>query len=82
MAAWWTFAAAAGLSWLYLFGDEPWPAAVTWAPPAIAIAGGAGVVMVSVGLGYAHGRAQRRFGRVIPRSDDNDPWGSSTRSVG
>ncbi len=68
MAAWWTFAAAAGLSWLYLFGDEPWPAAVTWVLPAIAIAVGAGVVMVSVGLGFAYGRAQRRFGRVGHRT--------------
>lgn len=75
MAAWWTFAAAAGLSWLYLFGDEPWPEAVTWVLPAIAIAVGAGVVMVSVGLGYAYGRAQRRFGRVSHRTARDRAFG-------
>jgi hypothetical protein len=68
MAAWWAFAAAAGLSWLYLFGDDPWPAAVTWVLPAIAIVVGTGVLIVSVGLGYAYGRAQRRFGRVSHRT--------------
>ena len=75
MAAWWAFAAAAGLSWLYLFGDNPWPAAVSWVLPAIAIAVGAGVVMVSVGLGYAYGRAQRRFGRVSHRTARDRAFG-------
>lgn len=75
MAAWWAFAVAAGLSWLYLFGDEPWPTAVSWVLPAIAVAVGAGVVVVSVGLGYAYGRALGRFGRVSHRTARDRAFG-------
>ena len=75
MTAWWVFAAAAGLSWLYLFSDESWPTATTWVLPAIAIAVGVGVVMISVGLGYAYGRAQRRFGRLSHRTARDRAFG-------
>ncbi len=68
MAAWSAYAAAAGLSWLFPFGDEPWPASATWVPPAVAIAVGAGVLVVSVGLGYAYGGTLGRFGRLRHRT--------------
>jgi len=31
------FAFAAGVSWVFLFGDEPWPAAVQWVLPLLAL---------------------------------------------
>lgn len=37
LAALFVVASAAGLSWLYLFGDEPWPAAVDWVLPALGV---------------------------------------------
>jgi len=51
-----TFAFGAGVSWLYLFGDNPWPSAVEWLLPSIALVAGSITAVMAVWLGYAHGR--------------------------
>lgn len=52
------FGFAAGASWLWLFGDSPWPAATRWALPLIAAVGGALTALVSILIGYEYGKTQ------------------------
>ena len=57
----------AGLSWLYLFGDDPWPG---WSGKAIVAAGfvaGIGVFVAVVVFGHRYGRAVAETTRDSPR---------------
>ena len=56
------FAFGAGVSWLYLFGDDQWPRAVQWLLPFIASSAGLITAVGAVWFGYAHGRR-------LPNSD-------------
>jgi hypothetical protein len=49
-------AAGAGFSWLYLFGDSPWPEAAGWILPALGLGVFAVVLLICVGLGLRAGR--------------------------
>ncbi len=63
LAAWSVMAMAAGVSWLFLFGDDPWPAALDWVIPSIGLA-----VLLAVSIGcMAFGlRAARALTRAGP----------------
>lgn len=50
------FALGAGVSWLYLFGDDPWPDAVAWILPLIALSAGLITALAVIWFGYSHGR--------------------------
>lgn len=50
------FALAAGFSWLFLFGDGPWPAGVERYLLAIPLAAGLATLCAGVAVGYAVGR--------------------------
>lgn len=50
------FALAAGVSWLFLFGDDPWPAGVETYLIAIPLAAGLATLAVGLWVGYAAGR--------------------------
>ncbi len=63
LAAWSAMAVAAGVSWLYLFGDEPWPASVDWVIPSIGVAVLLAVPIGCVALGL---RAARELARAGP----------------
>lgn len=60
LAAWQVLATAAGLSWLMLFGDEPWPEALGWLIPLIALLAFLGVLAACVALGLRAGRRAER----------------------
>ena len=60
LAAWTVMAMAAGVSWLYLFGDDPWPEAAGWLIPLIGLLAFLGVLAVSVGFGLRSGRRAER----------------------
>ena len=46
----------AGVSWLFLFGDDPWPGAVEWLLPLIALCAGSITALAVLWFGYSHGR--------------------------
>lgn len=50
------FALAAGVSWLFLFGDNPWPAGVERYLVGIPLAAGLATLAAGLGVGYAVGR--------------------------
>ena len=50
------FAVAAGVSWLFLFGDDPWPASAERYLLGIPLAAGVAVLGLGVAIGYAAGR--------------------------
>jgi F0F1-type ATP synthase membrane subunit c/vacuolar-type H+-ATPase subunit K len=50
------FAVGAGVSWLYLFGDEPWPARAQWVLMGAALAAGLATLGAGLAFGYLHGR--------------------------
>jgi hypothetical protein len=50
------FAFGAGVSWLYLFGDNPWPSAVEWLMPSISLVAGSITAVLAVWFGYSHGQ--------------------------
>ena len=52
------FGFAAGASWLWLFGDDPWPEATGWVLPLIAIIGGALAALTCIIVAYSYGRTQ------------------------
>ncbi len=60
LAAWTVMAMAAGVSWLYLFGDDPWPEAVGWLIPLIGLLAFLGVLAVGVAFGLRAGRRAER----------------------
>ncbi len=60
LAAWAVMATAAGVSWLYLFGDDPWPEAAGWLIPLIGLLAFLGVLAVGVVFGLRAGRRAER----------------------
>jgi hypothetical protein len=60
LAAWTVMAMAAGVSWLYLFGDDPWPEAVGWLIPLIGLLAFLGVLALCTALGLRSGRRAER----------------------
>ncbi len=56
-------AAGAGFSWLYLFGDAPWPEAVAWLLPALGLGVFAIVLLACLALGL---RAARQAAAAAP----------------
>ena len=56
LAAIFTVAVAAGFSWLYLFGDTPWPESVGWVLPALGLGVFAAVLLGCVVLDLRAGR--------------------------
>ena len=50
------FAIGAGVSWLYLFGDDPWPAEAQWVLTGAALAAGLATLGAALALGYLYGR--------------------------
>ncbi len=62
LAAWTVMAMAAGLSWLYLFGDDPWPKAAGWLIPLMGLLAFLGVLAASAGFGWLSGRRAERGG--------------------
>ncbi len=60
LAAWAVMATAAGVSWLYLFGDDPWPEAVGWLIPLIGLVAFLGALAVGVAFGLRIGRRAER----------------------
>ncbi len=50
------FALTAGVSWLYLFGDDPWPAHAEWILAGASLAAGLATLGAGLGMGYAFGR--------------------------
>lgn len=56
----WVGAMAAGVSWLLLFGDDPWPESVGWIIPLIASAAAVGLAAACTAAGYAYGGARER----------------------
>ncbi|MEE8499813.1 MAG: hypothetical protein V3S27_04505, partial [Kiloniellales bacterium] len=60
LAGWQVVAMAAGLSWLMLFGDAPWPEALGWLIPLFGLLAFLGVLGVCVALGLRTGRRAER----------------------
>jgi hypothetical protein len=48
----------AGVSWLFLFGDDPWPETAGWYILAGPLAVGAGALVACTAFGFAYGRRQ------------------------
>ena len=51
--------AAAGAAWIFLFGDDPWPA---WSGPAIMLVAVGGGLLWGLGIGMTVWRATGRMG--------------------
>jgi hypothetical protein len=65
MAAVFTVAATAGFSWLYLFGDEPWPDSAAWVLPALGLGVFLAALLGCVALGL---RAGQRTAAAAPEA--------------
>lgn len=62
-----TGGAAAGVAWIFLFGDDPWPA---WSEPVIMFVALAGAVLGASILGFGMWRAGGTFrAKPSPRED-------------
>jgi hypothetical protein len=68
-AAFLLFGFAAGASWLWLFGDDPWPEATQWALPLIGITGGALAALTCMIVAYSYGRAQEARTQANARTE-------------
>ena len=51
---------APGVAWLWLFGDDPWPQAVSWVLPLIGAGAGLVVFVMCLVIGFHHGRNLER----------------------
>lgn len=60
----WMGAMAAGMSWLFLFGDNPQPAASEWVTILLAWAAGLGSIVVCVAAGYTYGAKLDKAGEA------------------
>jgi len=50
------FAVGAGISWLFLFGDDPWPAQAEWVLVGTSLAAGLATLCAGLGIGSVLGR--------------------------
>ncbi|MCH8002936.1 MAG: ABC transporter permease, partial [Proteobacteria bacterium] len=71
LTAWAVMAMAAGVSWLYLFGDDPWPEAVGWLIPLIGLVAFLGALAVCVAFGL----------RIARRTERDEPAEAGRRRV-
>jgi hypothetical protein len=55
------FGFAAGASWLWLFGDSPWPDATQWLLPLVGVIGGTLTALACVLVGYGYGRTVEKL---------------------
>lgn len=60
LAAFAVILVGAGVAWLWLFGDDPWPEAVSWVLPLIGAAAGLVVFGTCLVIGIRHGRNLER----------------------
>ena len=58
-------AVAAGYSWLFLFGDDPWPEVVGWVIPAFGLGVFAMVLLACVVSGLRAGRETGYFAALV-----------------
>lgn len=68
LAGWSAMAFAAGVSWIFLFGDDPWPAAVDYAIPSIGLAVGLAVLTACALLGARVGAAAALGDTAVTRA--------------
>jgi hypothetical protein len=61
-AAFLVFGFAAGVSWLWLFGDDAWPSYTGWALPLVGVLGGLGVAAACIAVAIAAGRQNAQYG--------------------
>jgi len=59
----WVGAMGAGISWVFLFGDSPWPEASGWVIVLLAWAAGLGTIAFCVLAGYAYGAKLDKAGQ-------------------
>lgn len=60
---------AVGVSWLYLFGDEPWPRAAQWVLPLVGLAAGIAVAALCIVLALDLGRRREARPAADPRRE-------------
>jgi len=63
------FGFAAGASWLWLFGDNPWPTATQWALPLIGAIGAAMTALACVLIAYEYGKARETGAGASSRTE-------------
>jgi len=63
------FGFAAGASWLWLFGDNPWPVSLQWALPLIGVIGGALVALACVPIAYEYGKTLETRANASSRTE-------------
>lgn len=68
LAAWAVAGGAAGFAWLYLFGDDPWPAAAGAVILALGAAAGLGVLVLCTVAGVRSARAAVRAGAAAAQA--------------
>jgi hypothetical protein len=62
LAAWQVAGFAAGVAWLFLFGDDTWPDEAAWVLPLIGLGAGAAVLALCVAVGHRIGRRAEQAG--------------------
>lgn len=60
---------AAGFSWLWLFGDDPWPKATEWILPLLGIAGGTLTAVMCLVSAWSYGINRETLPRADPRAE-------------
>src|SRR5882672_4161184 len=64
----------AGIAWLFLFGDEPWPAAVEWILPLLGLAAGLIVALAVVRLGSRYASGREAAAAADPARERRKAW--------
>jgi hypothetical protein len=62
---------AGGVSWLWLFGDSPWPEATQWILPLIGIIGGILVALACVFVAGGYGKKREALAQVPSRREQS-----------
>lgn len=60
---------SAGVSWLWIFGDDPWPEATRWVLPLIGVIGGILVALTCMVVAKSYGRKREALPRTTSRGD-------------
>ena len=63
------FGTSAGIVWLYVFGDNPWPTATDWILPFLGIAGAVMTAIAVIWIGYQRGKQREASPRANPKSE-------------
>jgi hypothetical protein len=64
-------AIAAGISWLWLFGDSSWPPVMRWVLPLVGVIGGIAAAAGTIVAAYLYGRGREALPRAALRGE---PW--------